>query len=203
MKRLISCPRGRGRADGVAGSRRRRAPRRPTITLVAHDSFAVSKSVLAAFTKQTGREGEAAPVRRRGPGLEPGDPHQGPSGRRRAVRRRQHVPQPRARRGDLRAVRPCGARDGAPRVPTRLHAPPHADRPRRRVHQLRQAMVREAERCACQRRSTTSRSPRTRASSWSRTRRRRLRGSRSCSRPSLATAKTVGATTGRSSGRTT
>ena len=25
-----------------------------TITLVAHDSFAVSKSVLAAFTKQTG-----------------------------------------------------------------------------------------------------------------------------------------------------
>ena len=26
----------------------------PTITLVAHDSFAVSRSVLAAFTKQTG-----------------------------------------------------------------------------------------------------------------------------------------------------
>jgi thiamine transport system substrate-binding protein len=35
---------------GVAGG----ATSRPTITLVAHDSFAVSKSVLAAFTKQTG-----------------------------------------------------------------------------------------------------------------------------------------------------
>ncbi len=35
---------------------RRRPPPRPptTITLVTHDSFAVSKSVLAAFTKQTG-----------------------------------------------------------------------------------------------------------------------------------------------------
>jgi thiamine transport system substrate-binding protein len=31
-----------------------RTPRRTTITLMAHDSFAVSKSVLAAFTKQTG-----------------------------------------------------------------------------------------------------------------------------------------------------
>ncbi len=35
---------------GVAGG----ATSPPTITLLAHDSFAVSKSVLAAFTKQTG-----------------------------------------------------------------------------------------------------------------------------------------------------
>ena len=50
--------------------------RRPTITLVTHDSFAVSKSVLAAFTKQTGHQGEGPAVRRRRRRAQPGDPHQ-------------------------------------------------------------------------------------------------------------------------------
>ena len=53
MKRLISVlvvAAALTALPGVAGG----APSSTTITLVAHDSFAVSKSVLAAFTKQTG-----------------------------------------------------------------------------------------------------------------------------------------------------
>ena len=57
-----------------------------------------------------------------------------------------------------------------------------ADRPRRRVRQLRQAVVRRRRARAARRRSTTSPSPRTRACSWSRTRPRRRPASRSCSR---------------------
>ena len=44
-------------------------------------------------------EGEDPAGGRRGRCAEPGDPHQGQSRRRRVLRRRQHVPRPRARRG--------------------------------------------------------------------------------------------------------
>ncbi len=56
------------------------APRRETvtITLVTHDSFAVSKSVLAGFTKQTGHQGRRSCRQAMRAPREPGDPHQGP-----------------------------------------------------------------------------------------------------------------------------
>ena len=48
-----------------------------TVRLVTHDSFAVSKSVLRDFTKQTGIDVEVLPAGDGGSALEPGDPHEG------------------------------------------------------------------------------------------------------------------------------
>ena len=87
--------------------------------------------------------GEDPACRGRRQRAEPGDPHEGRPARRRVLRRRQHVPQPSRRRGDVRALRIEGAGKRPGRVPARRHAPPHADRPRRRVHQRRQAVVRD------------------------------------------------------------
>ena len=195
-------PRGaRGLGDRCLGDGRRLE--RPTITLVTHDSFAVSKSVLRRVHAADRHHGEGAPGRRRGRRAQPGDPHQVEPDRRRVLRRRQHVPQPRPRRRGLREVRAEGTGPGAAGLPARPVAPAHPDRPRRRLHQLRQAVVRRTRSSRCRRRSTTSRSPRTRACSWSRTRRRRRPGSRSSSRPSPSSATTAGGTTGRSCAPTT
>ena len=55
---LLAVARASTLATAAACGRRRHAParraRRQTVTLVTHDSFAVSKPVLAAFTTQTG-----------------------------------------------------------------------------------------------------------------------------------------------------
>jgi thiamine transport system substrate-binding protein len=71
-----------------------------TITLMTHDSFAVSKKVLQAFEKRTGISVEILHAGDAGAALNQailskGDP----------LRGRQHAPQPGARRRDLRAVR--------------------------------------------------------------------------------------------------
>ena len=189
--------------DGTARSPRGGATSPPTITLVAHDSFAVSKSVLAAFTKQTGvkvkllQSGDAGEVLNQ------------------AILTKDHPV------GDVlfgvdntflgRALdagifeqyAPAALATGARGVPARPHAPPHADRPWRRVHQLRQAVVREAE----DRGADVARRPHeARVPGQARGREPGdvvARASRSCSRPSPATGTTAGATTGRSSGRTT
>ena len=159
-----------------------------TITLVTHDSFAVSKSVLAAFTKQTGIKVKVLKAGDAGAALN------------QAILTKDHpvgdvffgVDNTFLTRaldaGIFDAVHRDGPRPRARRVPARPDAPGHADRQRRRVRQLRQAVVRAARARGARRRSTTSPSPRTRGCSWSRTRRRRRPGSRSCSRRSRSTA---------------
>ena len=168
--------------------RRRRPPRRPTtITLVTHDSFAVSKSVLRRLHEADRHQGEGPAVRRRRRRAQPGDPHQGsnPLGdvffgvdntflvaraRRRRLRRRT-----RRRRCSTGARRSTSS--------TRRTASRPIDHGDVCVNYDKQWFA-EARSSRCRRRSTTSPSPRTRACSWSRTRRRRRPGSRSCSRPS-------------------
>ena len=186
-------------------TRRRGVGARPptTITLVTHDSFAVSKSVLRRVHEADRHQGE------------------GPAGGDAGAALNQVILTKSNPIGDVffgvdntflsRALdagvfakyAPSALVDRARRVPARPVPPPHADRPRRRVHQLRQAVVRRARSSRCRRRSTTSPSPRTRGCSWSRTRRRRRRVSRSSSRPSPSTATTAGATTGPSCAPTT
>ena len=168
-------------SPGVAAARRRP----PTITLVTHDSFAVSKPVLAAFTKQTGIEVKVLQVGRRRAGAEPGDPHQGRT--RSATCSSASTTRSSPARSTPRIFEPyeppaldAGARRSSSSTPThRLTPIDYGDV----CVNYDKAVVRQAEASRCRRRSTTSPSPRTRACSWSRTRRRRRPASRSCSRP--------------------
>ena len=116
---------------------------------LAHESFALSDDVLAAFTARDRHRGRARP--RRGRRLVVNQAiltRDRPAGRR-AVRHRHHVPHPRPRRGPVRAV---PARPSSTAVPDDLEvdrrAPGHADRPRRRVRQLRPRLLRGARRAA-------------------------------------------------------
>ena len=172
-------------------------PRITTVVLLTHSSFAVSKSVLAAFTAQTGYK-----VRLVQPGdagvmvneaiLRKGDPVG-----RRVVRRRQHLPDPRPRRRDLRRRTSRAGSIGARRVAGRPAAPRHADRrERRRASTTTCPGSATTDGRRRRRRSTISSTRATRTSRWSRTRRPRRPGSRSCSRRSRRRAKAAGGRTG-------
>ena len=69
-------------------------------------------------------QGEDLAAERRRRDGQPGNPAEGPPGCRRDVRRRQHVPHPRARRGHLRPVRRPEHRPGARGVPIGRRATP-------------------------------------------------------------------------------
>ena len=75
-----------------------------TITLVAHDSFAVSDTVLKEFSDRTGITVTVVKGGDAGRGREPGDPHEGPSAGRRALRHRQHAAEQGPRQRLVRAV---------------------------------------------------------------------------------------------------
>ncbi len=161
-----------------------------------HDRPAAHAQLLRGVEAGTGRlhppdrvPGQARPTRRRGRDGQRGDPAQGQPGRRRAVRGRQHVPDPCARRRDLRPVRRPWARHRARR----------SSRSTRNTASRRSTTVTYASTTTSRgsvatgtrpdpRRSTTCSNRRTRTSPSSRTRRRRRPGSRSCSPPSPRTA---------------
>ena len=191
------CAVDRARRACSSGGGVRPAPSRSS----THDSFAVSKPVLRGVHAADRVEGAGPEERRRRRGAQPGDPHQGRTARRRVLRRRQHVPHPRARREGLRPLPPAGAAHGPAEPAPRPDRPRDAGRLRRRVRQLRRKAVRATLRRR-PRRSTTSRDPRTRTGSWSRTRPRAPPASRSWPRPSRSTA-TAGSTTGTACAPTT
>ena len=156
-----------------------------TVTLVTHDSFAVSKPVLRGVHEADRLHGQG--------------PASAATPARWSTRRSSQGQPARRRRCSASTTRSCRARstrasssrtprrasaDGAGRAPARPAAPRHADRLRRRVRQLRQGVVRA--RRPRPRRTTLDDlpSPRTRTCSSSRTRRRRRRASPSCSRRS-------------------
>ena len=155
-----------------------------TITLVTHDSFAVSKSVLAQFTKETGIKVKI---------LQNGDAG---AALNQAILTKDHplgdvffgVDNTFLQRAlDAGIFEPYTAersRPGAGAVPARRHAPAHPDRPRRRVHQLRQEVVRQEGPRGPADPRRPRRSRRTRGCSWWRIRRRRRPASRSRSQPS-------------------
>ena len=164
-----------------------------TVTLVTHDSFAVSKSVLRDVHEADRRHGEGPEERRRRRRAQPGHPHQGRPARRRVLRRRQHVP--RRARSTAGIFVPYTAK-GLDRVPAALQLDD-----RNRVTPIDygdvcvnydKAVVRATSSSRCRRRSTTSRTRSTRTSSSSRTRPRRHPASRSCSRRWRSTAPTAG-----------
>ncbi len=168
-----------------------------TIVLMTHDSFAVSKPVLAAFEQQTGYDVKVLKSGDAGEAVQQGDPRAGPPGRRRVLRRRQHVPHQCARRQPVRAVH----REGTRR------------RPHRPAGSTRSTGSRRSTTATCAstttwrgsgttvtrlrpRRWPISRSRSTEISWSSRTPCRRRPGSRSCSRRSRPTATTGGRSTG-------
>ncbi len=173
------------------------------ITLVTHDSFAVSRSVLAAFTRATGITVEGPADRRRRSRAEPGDPHQGRPDRRRALRRRQHLPVARARGRDLRALHLTRALARPLDVPARPDRARHTDRPRQRVHQLRQALVRPAPSRPARDAGRPRQGCLHAAPSSSRTRPPRHPAWRSSSRRSTASGTAAGCSTGSTCARTT
>ena len=184
-------------AAGCGGS-----DKQPTdVVLVTHDSFAISPDVKKAFEEESGLKLEDPEGGRRGRGRHARAPHRRQPRGGRALRLRQQPARAGARRRRLRAVRAAGARERRPGARARSRAPRDADRPRRRVPQLRQGLVRRAAASRRREASPTSRSPATAISSSSRTRRRRRPGSRSCSRRSPSSG-TGGRTTGASSVRT-
>ena len=95
-------------------------------------------------------QGEGAAGRRRGRRAQPGDPHQGRT--RSATCSSASTTRSSSRAldaGVFETYRSPGLATVPAAVPARSDAPPHARRPRRRVHQLRQAVVREAEAARC------------------------------------------------------
>ena len=116
-----------------------------TITLVTHDSFAVSDGIFDTFTERDRHRRRGAPERRRRHDRQPVGVHRRRPGRRRDVRHRQHVPVPRARRRRVRALRVTGAGRRARRARARPEPPRDADRRRRRVRQLREGRVRRRD----------------------------------------------------------
>ena len=170
-----------------------------TITLLTHDSFAVSKGLLESFTDQTGITVKVLQAGDDGCDGEPGDPDQGEAARRRAVRRRQHVPDPRGRRGHLRAVHLSWARRRRPAVRRsdreRRRDP---DRLRRRVPQLRQGLLRQALAAAAHVARGAHEARVQGPAPSSRTRRPPRPVSRSCSARSIISARRAGSTTGSS-----
>ena len=175
----------------TAWRRRRRRPRRrrPPSPWSPTTRSRSRRRCCAAFTKQTGITGEGPAGRRRGRGAQPGDPHQVEPDRRRVLRRRQHVPQPRARRRHVRRVH--AARAARPCPPAYQLDPSHRVTPVDHgdvcINYDKQWFA-DKKLAGARRRSTTSPSPRTRTCSWSRTRRRRRPASRSCSRRSRTSA---------------
>ena len=140
--------------------------------------------------------------RRRGRDAHRGAPHRREPAGRRPLRRRQQPSLARARRRPLRAVRVAGARAGRRAVRARPGAPRDADRPRRRVPELRQGLVRGARHRAAAVARRPDRPAVSRSSSSSRTPRPRRPGSRSCSPRSPATASAAGRTSGGGCART-
>ena len=172
--------RARRRACSVAAATTR--PGRPadTVTLVTHDSFAASKPVLRAFTKQTGIKVKVLKNGDAGAALNQVILTKDAPARRRVLRRRQHVPDPGARRpGSSSRTRPQGldTRPGGAAARPDRHRVTPVDFGDVCVN-YDKAVVRRAKGSRPRRRSTTSRSPRTRTGSWSRTRRRRSPGPR-------------------------
>ena len=94
------------------------------LTVMGHDSMVVPEEVLAEFEERYGARGQHSAGRRRRIGAQPGHPGRGQPARRRAVRRRQRVPEPRPRGRRVRALRPAALADIAPEL--RLDASGHA-----------------------------------------------------------------------------
>ena len=171
-----------GSSDGSSGARRTPDD---TVTLVTHDSFAVSKPVLRAFTKQTGitvkvlKNGDAGAALNQAilTKDEPlGDAFFGVDNT--FLSRALDA-------GHLRAVHGARARPGARRAAARRPQPGHPDRLRRRLRQLRQGSGSTASSSPVPRTLDDLADARsTRAGSWSRTRPRRRPASRSSSPPS-------------------
>ena len=142
------------------------APRRPRRSRSSPTTRSRCRSRCSPrFTKQTGIKVKILQAGDAGPGAEPGDPHQGRTRSATCSSASTTRSSPaRSTRAIFEPYAPpalgAGARRSTSSTPT---APAHADRPRRRVHQLRQEVVRQAEASRCRRRSTTSPSPRTRA----------------------------------------
>ncbi len=170
-----------------------------TITLLTHDSFAVSDGLLDGFTEQTGitvkvlQAGDAGEMVNQAiltKGKPLGDVLYGVDNTflGRAVDAGIFEPYSSPAMSDVRAGirRPDRRRRG------------DADRRCGRVPQLRQGLVRRPRPRTADRRSTTSPSPSTRASSSSRTPRHRRRASRSCSARSTSSVRMAGSTTGSS-----
>ena len=95
---------GAGRRHARRVRRRPRTPRRTrpkskTVTLVSHDSFAVSEGRAEGVQKETGYTVKVLKGGDAGRGRQQGDPHQGQPAGRRLLRRRQHpaLPRPRQR----------------------------------------------------------------------------------------------------------
>ena len=101
----------------AAASLGERRPADDTVTLVTHDSFAVSKPVLQAFTKQTGIKVRGAEERRRRRRAQPGDPHQGR--RRSATRSSASTTRSSSRALDAEVFEPYTADGARPRCPPR------------------------------------------------------------------------------------
>ena len=78
------------------------------LTVMGHDSTVVPDEVLMEFEERYGARVSILLAGDAGLGVEPRHPGQGQPLGRRAVRRRQRVPEPGPRRGCLRALRAAG-----------------------------------------------------------------------------------------------
>ena len=208
------------RPTGAAGRARRSARRgrsapaatttRPTtadtgpvtLTLVTYDSFACPKACSTSSRPTRASRSRSSAGRRRRRGREPGDAHQGQPAGDVLFGRRQHLPLPGARRGasSCPTSRPRSATsDDLTELDRRV------TRSRRSTTATCASTTTSAgstDEGSHRPRRSRSRRPRVQGTcSWSRTRRRRRPGWRSCSPPSPASAKTGGRTTGTSSAR--
>ena len=129
--------------------------------LVTHDSFAIPKAGEGRVRAGERAEADDPAGRRRRRDGQPGAPDEGQPAGRRALRHRQQPALARARRGPVRAVH--GRRASTcvdARLPARPDARGDAGRPRRRLPQRRQALVRLPRRRAAGDARRPRRSPR-------------------------------------------
>ena len=140
-----------------------------TVTLVTHDSFALSDGLLDDVHEADGDHRQGRPAGRRGRAGQPARADQGRAARRRDLRHRQHVRVAGGRRGRRRALHVDRARRGR-RGDARRRTGPDRDRLRRRLHQRGPRLVQQARPGRARRRSTTSPTRSTRTCSWSPTR---------------------------------